>query len=148
MIAHKYFSEASRLSPSDSRFKGFLASTELAEGTVHGDEKLVRRGYFDLMDAKDAWPEFNLFTAGYGLSRLPATDSKFIDGVEYQWLTLDFCAEDRVDRSTASYAKYMSKETLEGPKRVCWNSWIAPHVGVVMRSSSSMTLGDRTQRDR
>jgi hypothetical protein len=127
IVARKYFSEAMRLSPADARIKGFLASTEVAEGKIHGDEKLARRGYFDLMDAKDAWPEFNLFVAGVVLSRLPATDSKFADGVEYQWQTLDLCAEEKVDRKTASYAKYMSKETLVGPKRVCWNSWMAPH---------------------
>lgn len=64
VLARKYFSEAVRLVPDDERLKGFLASMELAEGSVHGDEKLTRRGYFDLMKAKDAWPEFNLFTAG------------------------------------------------------------------------------------
>jgi hypothetical protein len=127
VLARKYFSEAVRLSPSDVRFQGFLASMEMAEGTVHGDQKLTRRGYFDLMDAKDAWPEFNLFTAGYVLSRLPHTDRKFADGVDYQWETLDLCAEEKVDRRTAAFAQYMSKETHEGPKRACWNSWIAPH---------------------
>ncbi len=25
------------------------------------------------------------------------------------------------------YAPYMRLETREGPRRVCWNSWIAPH---------------------
>jgi hypothetical protein len=80
VLARKYFSEAMRLAPDYERFKGFLAGMELAEGSVHGDEKLTRRGYFDLIKAKEGWPEFNLFTAGYILSRLPFTDSKYADG--------------------------------------------------------------------
>ena len=127
VLARKYFYEAVRLAPDDERFKGFLASLELSEGSVHGDEKLRRRGYFDLMKAKDGWREFNLFAAGYVLSRLPAGDSKYGDAVEYQWQTLDVCVDEKVDRRTAEYGKYMAKETTSGLKRVCWNSWIAPH---------------------
>ena len=61
------------------------------------------------------------------MSRLPVDDSKYADGVEYQWQTLDVCAEEKVDRRTAQYDKYMAKETTTGIKRPCWNSWIAPH---------------------
>jgi hypothetical protein len=127
VLARKYFSEAVRLAPEDERFKGFLSGMELAEGSVHGDEKLTRRGYYDLMRAKDGWPEFNLFTAGYVLSRLPVTNSKYADAVAYQWQNLDVCVEEKVDRRTVLYDKYMAKETTTGRKRPCWNSWIAPH---------------------
>ncbi len=34
---------------------------------------------------------------------------------------------EKVDRRTGDYAKYMALETTTGPKRACWNSWIAPH---------------------
>lgn len=127
VLAHKYFAEAVQLAPDDVRYQGFLAGTELMEGNLHKDEKLTRRGYFDLMDAKDAWPEFNLFTAGYVMSRIPYTESRYTDAVDYQWETLDRCAGEKVDRKTGSFAKYMPLETKEGRKRVCWNSWIAPH---------------------
>ncbi len=126
LCSRKYFSEAVRLAPDDARFRGFLASAELGEAQVHGDERLSAQGYFDLMDAKKAFPEFNLFTAGYVLSDLPVGDSKFRDAVEYQWQTLDLVAEEPYDRKTVSLAKYMHKETREGPKRVLWNSSIAP----------------------
>ena len=89
VLARKYFSEAVRLAPDDERFRGFLASMELGEGSVHVDEKLQRRGYLDLMKAKEGWPEFNLFTAGYAMSRLPHTDTKYTDAVQYQWQNLD-----------------------------------------------------------
>jgi hypothetical protein len=100
---------------------------ELAEGSLHADEKLARRGYFDLMKSVDGWPEFNLFTAGYIMSRQPHTDARYAEGVAYQWQNLDVCVQDKVDRRTVQYEKYMSAETTEGPKRACWNSWIAPH---------------------
>ena len=127
VLSHKYFAEAVQLAPHDARSLGFLGGVELAEGSVHGDEKLKRRGYFTLLDAKQAWPEFNLFTMGYTLSRLPHTDEKYADAVRYQWETLDLCAEQPVNRTTAAFAAYMSQETQHGPKRACWNSWIAPH---------------------
>jgi hypothetical protein len=88
VLARKYFSEAVRLTPDDARIQGFLASVELGEGTIHGDETLKRRRYFNLLKAKDAWPEFNLFTAGYAMSRLPHTDGKYTEAVEYQWQNL------------------------------------------------------------
>jgi hypothetical protein len=31
------------------------------------------------MKAKDGWREFNLFTAGHAMSRLPFTDGKYAD---------------------------------------------------------------------
>jgi hypothetical protein len=127
VLARKYFAEAVRLAPDDQRFKGFLATQEIAEGRVDDNEKLFRRGYFDLMKAIEGWPEFNLFTAGYVMSRLPFADARYGEAVDYQWQNLDACAGEKVDRSTVDYTKYMVQETTTGPRRVCWNSWIAPH---------------------
>ena len=50
------------------------------------------------------------------LSSLPYTDEKYHDALDYQWQTLDRCVGEAVDRKTASYARYMSKETLSGPE--------------------------------
>jgi hypothetical protein len=127
MMARRYFEEAVRLNPSDARTQGFLAGHTMIEGTLHGDERLVRRGYFMLLDAIDAWPEFNLFTAGYVLSRLPADSPRFKEALEWQWRNLDVCVGERLDRANPDFTKYMKLETREGVKRVCWNSWIAPH---------------------
>jgi hypothetical protein len=95
VLSRKYFAEAVRLAPDDWRFRGFLASVELAEGSLHGDEKLARRGYFDLMKAINGWPEFNLFTAGYVMSHLPVGDNRYADAVDYQWQNLNVCAEEK-----------------------------------------------------
>jgi len=127
MLARRYFEEAVKLDPSDARTRGFLAGHLLAEGTLHKDERLTREGYFMMLDAIEAWPEFNLFTGGYVFSRLPADSRQFREGLAWQWQTLDACIEGKLDRVNPDYAPYMSKETTEGQKRACWNSWIAPH---------------------
>ena len=127
IIARRYFQEAVELDPSDARYLGFLAGHTLAEGTLHKDERLTREGYYMMLDAIKGWPEFNLFTGGYVMSRLPADSPQFRNGLEWQWDTLDRCIDGTLDRVNPDYTQYMVKETAEGKKRVCWNSWIAPH---------------------
>ena len=127
ILARRYFDEAVRLNSSDARYLGFLAGHTVAEGALHKDERLVRRGYFMLREAIETWPEFNLFTAGYVMSRLPADTPRFKEGLEWQWRNLDVCVQERIDRTNPDYAKYMRLETTEGAKSACWNSWIAPH---------------------
>jgi hypothetical protein len=77
VLARRYFSEAVALHPAEARYQGFLATTMLAEASIHKDEKLRRRGYYAMLDAVDAWPEFNLFTAGYVFSNQPAESAQF-----------------------------------------------------------------------
>jgi hypothetical protein len=127
VLARKYFEEAVRLEPREARYLGFYAGLLMAEGTIHKDEKLVRRGFYTMKDAVAAWPEFNYFTAGYTASGQPVESERFREALELQWLNLDVCTGERVDRANPDYARYMRLETREGPKRVCWNSWIAPH---------------------
>jgi hypothetical protein len=126
-VSRRYFHEAVELNSADARYLGFLASMTLAEGTIDKEEATLRRGYYMLLDAIRAWPEFNLFTGGFVLSQKPAGSDQFKEGLEWQWRTLDLCAGGTVDRANPDYAKYMTLETKEGQKRVCWNSWIAPH---------------------
>ncbi len=127
VLARKYFEEAVRLDPSDARYRGFYASALMIEGTIHKDEKLRRQGYFALREAVAAWPEFNLFTAGYVASGQPHDSERFHDGLASQWRALDACVGETVDRRRLDYAPFMRLQTTDGPKRVCWNSAIAPH---------------------
>ncbi len=127
VVARRYFEQAVQLAPDDPRFRGFLAGMTLAEGSIHHDEKLTRTGFFAMNDAVDAWPEFNLFTRGYVMSGLPASSPRYADAVEDQWHNLDVCIGRRLDRDNPDYAPYMASEQRTGWKRVCWNSWIAPH---------------------
>lgn len=126
-LSRQYFEQAVTLNPGEARYLGFLASATLAEGNIHHDERETRHGYFLLLDSVKAWPEFNLFTAGYVMSSQPAKSERFKQALDWQWQTLDVCVGEKVDRKTAAYAKYMKLETDKGTKRVCWNSWIAPH---------------------
>lgn len=127
ILTRRYFQEAVKLNPSDARYLGFLAGHTLAEGTLHQDEKLTREGYFLMLDAIKAWPEFNLFTGGYVMSRLPADSPQFQEGLAWQWRNLDECIGEKLDRANPDYSPYMALEIREGRKRACWNSWIAPH---------------------
>jgi hypothetical protein len=127
VLGRKYFGEAVALSPHESRFQGFSASLIMAEGTVHKDEALTRRGYFQMNDAVAAWPEFNLFTAGISVANLPVEDPLFREGVERQWQNLDVCVDGKVDRADGRFDEYMAMETHSGWNRACWDSWIAPH---------------------
>ncbi|WP_431113001.1 hypothetical protein [Variovorax paradoxus] len=126
-LGRRFLQEAVALDPTDARYLGFLGSALLSEGAIHKDERLTRRGYYTLREAIDAWPEFNLFTAGYVLSAQPKGSERFKEALEWQWTTLDRCAGTRIDRQNPDFRPYMASETNSGPKRVCWNSWIAPH---------------------
>jgi hypothetical protein len=86
VLANKYLSEAARLAPADLRIAGFVASTELALGAIHQDEKLTRKGYFAMLDAAKAKPDFNGFTASYVLSRAVHGDPSSLPGlIEQMW---------------------------------------------------------------
>jgi hypothetical protein len=127
ILADKYFAEAHKLNPDDHRIIGWLGGVKLALGQIHQDERMTREGYFMLHDAVRLFPEFNSFSAGYVLSSRPREDEKFREGLDDMWRNLDLCAGERIDRSNPDYGEYMSQERNSGPKRVCWNSALAPH---------------------
>lgn len=126
-VCEKFFHEASKLDPSDARFKGFWASCILAEADIHHDERNLRKGYFLMKDSIRAWPEFNYFTAGYVLSGQEWDSKLFDEAVDWQWSNLDVCSGEQIDRDQPDYSPYMQQVELEGRKRACWNSQIAPH---------------------
>ncbi|HUL04083.1 MAG TPA: hypothetical protein VLV16_12725 [Gemmatimonadales bacterium] len=125
-LARRFFDEAVRLDPSDARKQGFLASALMGEGQIDDDQRLIRRGYFTMLDAIKAWPAFNLFTAGYVVSLAPAKSKQFAEGLAWEWRDLDVCAGERVDRVHPDFSKYMGRIT---DARACLNTWIAPHNG-------------------
>lgn len=127
ILAKKYFSDAVELAPQDARVLGFYGDALLIQGKIFNDQKQQARGYFILKDAIRAWPQFNYFTAGYPMSTLPANSQEFIKGLEWQWQTLDTCAQKKIHRKNPDFSPYMKLETRTGEQRACWNSWIAPH---------------------
>jgi hypothetical protein len=124
LLARRYFAEAVRLDGSDPRTLGFLASAMTGEGSIQGDERLVREGYFTMLDAIKAWPAFNLFTAGYVMSSLPALSTQFREGLEWQWRDLEVCAGERIDRAHPAFARYFAQVK---DRHACLNTWVAPH---------------------
>lgn len=127
ILAKNYFKDATLLNPNDARTQGFLGDSMLVSGTIAKNQREEVRGYFQLKRAIALWPEFNYFTAGYVMSSLPPESSSFKEGVEWQWKTLDLCIKGHLDRKNPDYRPYMALEIRQGPKRACWNSWIAPH---------------------
>ena len=128
ILAEKYFAEAQALNPEDARILGWLGPVRITLGAIDQREKQVRRGYFDTLEGVDRYPEFNHFSIGFVLSRLPASDPKFAEGVEQQWRNLEICTNQKLDRDgNFVYAPFMSGEVTTGPKRACWNGVIAPH---------------------
>ena len=126
-LARVLFDDAARLKPEDARILGFAAGFTMTEATIAGDQKALRRGYYRMKDAVAAFPEFNLFTSGYTMSSGASDSAAFREGLEQQWATLDVCFGERVARQSPRLDKYLALRTTEGTKRVCWNSWIAPH---------------------
>jgi hypothetical protein len=126
-LARRYFQESVALNPDDARTVSFLGGSTVGEGSIHGDERMIRRGYFIMQDAIRMWPEFSLFTAGYVLSQRPADSDQFREGLENQWRSLDICLGEKLDRKNPDYSGAFARETHEGPQRACWNSWIAPY---------------------
>lgn len=127
ILSKKFFHDAVELQPQDARFQGFLGDAMLASGKIYHDEREMVRGYFQLKRSIHMWPEFNYFTAGYLMSDLEYTSPHFKEGLEWQWKTLDVCSGTTIDRRNPQFRRFMPLETQTGPKRACWNSWIAPH---------------------
>lgn len=127
ILSKKYFADALQLDPQNPIYQGFYGDTQLIEGKIFKDPQEEVKGYFTLKDAIHSWPEFNYFTAGYPMSSLAADSKHFKEGLEWQWLTLDLCSSNKIDRKNPDYSPYLSRETTVGKQRVCWNSIIAPH---------------------
>ncbi len=125
LVAEHYFEEAERLSPQDLRITGWLGGLRLAIAKVHDDERLRRAAYFELRGARDQWPEFNGFSFGYALTQAD-NPKRVAEAVDAFWLNLDECADENINRNSANYGGYRTTEG-DPDKRVCENSWIAPH---------------------
>jgi hypothetical protein len=126
VLCRRYFFESNQLKP-DPLTLSLLASCTAAEGDLFKDEKIRRQGYFLLKDSAAAWPEMNDFTMAYVLSGLPQTDPLYTEAVGLMWKNLDACVGETVDRADPRFDRYHPTRATTGPKRVCWNTAIAPH---------------------
>lgn len=127
LLAEKYMHEARTLRPEDDRILGWLGGLRMVLGSIHENEALRREGYFMLRRGVEAYPAFNGFSMSFPLSGLPREHERFPESVELMWRNAERCAGAELDRKNPSYEPYMDEAVTEGPLRVCWNSWIAPH---------------------
>lgn len=123
-LARQYFKDAFELTPEDDwRLYGFYASFIMAEGTIHGNEKQVVEGYFEMKKAVKKYPEFNLFTKAYSIMN----GDRRAEAIQDLWKNLDVCVGEKVDRDNLDYRKYQGLKDVESKMSTCWNTWIAPH---------------------
>lgn len=126
--AEQAFSLASELAPNEPRILGFLGYSRLSLGSATQDIELMLRGQADVARSIELWPEWAYFGAAYGLdARAPYDSLQFQQALAYYWANMDVCANTPVNRQYPDWSPYMDLETLEGPDRACWNSWIAPY---------------------
>ena len=127
-IAEQSFSKALELAPDEPRILGFLGYTRLALGSTTRNYDLIAKGQADVARSINLWPEWAYFGAAYGLDAgAPYNSPQFEQALAYYWANMDVCANTHVNREYPDWAPYMDQETLEGPDRACWNSWIAPY---------------------
>ncbi|MEO8153717.1 MAG: hypothetical protein ABI605_11660 [Rhizobacter sp.] len=125
VLSQYYYDAAYRLDPTDDRMIGLKAVLRMLNGQLNDDQKAIREGYFMGHEANRRFPQFNYFAISVPLATLPYTDPRFKEAVEMQWQLLDSCdswTDLKLNLSREEYAK-----RFPGPKRVCWDNWIAPH---------------------
>lgn len=125
VLSQHYYDAAYRLDPTDERMLGLRSVLRMLNGQNDDDQKALREGYFMGQEANRRFPQFNYFAISVPLATLPHTDPRFKESVEMQWKLLDSCDswnDLKLNLSREEYAK-----RFPGPKRVCWDNWIAPH---------------------
>lgn len=128
VLARYYFEQAQRLDPSDTRIAGWLASCDLALGTVHNEQLFIRRGYFSLKDAWKSHPAFNGFTFGYAMSGTDRASEQFQEGLAAMWSSVRRCTDGRMSPEQPSTATAVpDPAALAEVDPACWNSARAPH---------------------
>ena len=126
--AEQAFSQAAGLAPDEPRIRGFLGYSRLTLGSTTQNIDLMLQGQADVARSIELWPEWAYFGAAYGLdARAPFGSPQFQQALDYYWANIDACANTPVDRQYPDWSPYLHMETLEGPDRACWNSWIAPY---------------------
>jgi hypothetical protein len=125
--ALRFFGEARTLAAGDHRIDGWEGATKIAIGTFTNNPTFLADGQKQLDSGVQAFPEFNLFVRALINGQLPVADPAFAVGVDAMWETLDLCAGETVDRKNPNFGKYLSRVTVTGPQRVCWNGPKAAH---------------------
>lgn len=125
-LARTYFAQALKLEGGNALVRGFWATTVLAEGAIHQDERQVREGYFALEDAVAAWPELNLFTKAFVLAQTPHDSPQYAEAVDTFWRNVEVCG-GRQDRANPDFSAMATAPPGVDPRKaICFNTWKAP----------------------
>jgi hypothetical protein len=131
VLSRHYLDSAYALLPKDARIHAWSAGTQLAVATLLEDQAARRKGYFEMQDSVAEFPEFNLFSKSYVLSRLPADDPKFErDVVASMFDLMDRCygrADDWDERRESLRRALPTRRSPTDPRRVCLPSPKATH---------------------
>jgi hypothetical protein len=151
VLARHYLTSANALLPDDGRVMAWSASSRLAAATLLDDQTARREAYFDMHDAIDRFPEFNLFSASFVFSRLPADDPKYIpEVVDPMFEQIRDCygpAEDWATRRALLVKTLAEPFDSSGPERVCHPSPLAPHSieGFFMHFGDALSKAGRVE---
>lgn len=135
-LSNYYFKEAIRLNPDDPRLFGFQAATDICEGALSKNYRLILKGYATGFNSIKKWPQFNKFAVSLVSSQLNRNSLLYKLAVKYQWELVDDCSCKTLDKETilknpdAVFSALMTELASSrdmNTRRACWNSWIAPH---------------------
>jgi hypothetical protein len=131
-----FFKEAIKLNPKDARLRGFQSATDICQGALQQKWLTLAKGYVNGIRAIKRWPQFNKFAFSLVGSQRGKNTPIYNLAMKFQWQLLDDCSCKVLDKETvlSDPEKTLSDliaELAGSPdnkkKRVCWNSWIAPH---------------------
>lgn len=126
--AEHAFDIANALAPYEPRLLGFLGYSRISLGITTQNYPLLIQGLDNVARSVELWPEWAHFGAAYGIDVAASFNTPaFEQALSHYWDNLDVCANVTVDRSNPDFFSYLIQETLEGPDRACWDSWIAPY---------------------
>ncbi|SEQ98289.1 hypothetical protein SAMN05421690_10053 [Nitrosomonas sp. Nm51] len=127
IIARKYLRRSVDLFP-NAIFLGQLGGLTILEGQTDFNDARTKDGFKVLTQSILDWPEFNLLTPGFLFSRIfPPGNQIYKQSLEMQWQNYELCVGEKINRDDPDFTPFLTRETLEGRKRVCWNSDKAPH---------------------
>ena len=122
VLAEHYFEEAYRLRPEDHRILGWLGSVRVSLGAIRQDPAITAEAERLLLEGIQRYPAFNLFTAAFTHSGLPADDARFRDALGQLWRNVDACSGVR-SHATPAELYHIARRADSS----CANTVKAPH---------------------
>lgn len=158
-LSNRYFKEAIKLNPEDARLFGFQSAANMCQGAVSKNFPLIIKAYLDGLGAIKKWPQFNKFALSLMESQRDSGSLMYRQAMSYQWELINDCSckdltEEAIMADPHNVLSALITELKHSSdvkiKRVCWNSWIAPHnmEGYFMNFGDMLVKQGRTDEAR